>query len=89
MFLVNQLLVYNENPLFLQLAPSSLSYGKELPLTIYELNTEIIDNLPASLFIKAPYRVETGEAERIAVDHAAKPSGQGADSESTCAFFLS
>jgi COP9 signalosome complex subunit 6 len=76
-----QLLPYNENPLFLQLSPDSVTHGKELPVGIYECITEIVNNHSQSLFIRAPYRVETGEAERVAVDHAAKPSGQGAGAE--------
>lgn len=30
-------------------------------------------------FIKASYKLETGEAERIAVDHVAKPSSTTSD----------
>jgi COP9 signalosome complex subunit 6 len=78
---VRQLLSYNENPLFLQITPDSVTHGKELPVVVYECITEIVNNQSQSLFIRCPYRIETGEAERVAVDHAAKPSGQGAGAE--------
>jgi len=42
----------------------------------------MVEDNPTNLFVKVPYKVETGEAERIAVDHVAKitptgGSGQG------------
>lgn len=75
---------YNETPLFLQLSPDSVSHGKELPVTIFESVTEIIDNAPQTKFIVAPYRIETGEAERVAVDHASKSTSAGTG-DSICA----
>ncbi|KAG0178454.1 COP9 signalosome complex subunit 6 [Apophysomyces sp. BC1021] len=68
----------NESSLFLQLNPVSLASGaKEFPVSIYE---SIIDVHDARLmFIKVPYKVETNEAERVAVDHVAKPSVSGAE----------
>lgn len=75
-----QLLTYNENPLFLQMAPETAQSSKDLPLTIYESATEIVDNNQVMVFVGTPYKVETGEAERVAVDHVNKPSAGSADS---------
>jgi COP9 signalosome complex subunit 6 len=65
----------NESPLFLQLNPNSLTSGhKELPLGIYESLIDIIDGQAQAVFVRAQYKIATGEAERIAVDHASRPS---------------
>lgn len=83
--------VYNESPLFLQLsrattasasASASASSNKDLPVAIYESNLEIIDNEPEVVFTQTAYEIETGEAERVAVDHASKPDmvGEGGQS---------
>ncbi|KAG0216454.1 maintenance of mitochondrial structure and function-domain-containing protein [Mortierella sp. GBAus27b] len=69
---LQQLTVYNESPLFLQLDPNEIpTPARSLPITVYESIVDIVDNQPQPMFIKAPYKVETGEAERIAVDHVA------------------
>lgn len=77
---------YNETPLFLQL--SKHSGGKDLPVTIYETTVEIIDNEPVTVLVKAAYEIETGEAERVAVDHAAQNStaSTGSQSSRACPF---
>lgn len=77
------MLAYNETPMFLQLSPDAITGSKDLPVTIYESITEIISNQPQTKFIVAPYRVETGEAERVAVDHASKSSSAGTG-DSSC-----
>lgn len=65
-------MVYNESPLFLQLDPNEIpTPARSLPITLYESIVDIVDNQPQPMFIKASYKVETGEAERIAVDHVA------------------
>ncbi|KAF9116413.1 COP9 signalosome complex subunit 6 [Mortierella sp. AM989] len=69
---LQQLTVYNESPLFLQLDPNEIpTPARSLPITVYESIVDIVDNQPQPMFIKAAYKVETGEAERIAVDHVA------------------
>lgn len=78
-----QFFVYNETPLFLQLSRYSIGKGKELPLTIYESNIEVIEDQPEVVFSPVGYEIETGEAERVAVDHASKPSGAGDGGESS------
>lgn len=87
MHIHRQLFLYNENPLFLQLSPDAHS-GKDLPLTIYESANEITDNQQVTVFIRAPYKVETGEAERVAVDHVNKPTAGSADSACELASIL-
>jgi COP9 signalosome complex subunit 6 len=89
-----KLIEYNESPLFLQLSPgaSSLSRAKaggELPIAIYETHVEMPDaqstaaSGPAVFFRPASYHVETGEAERIAVDHTSKPPDAEGDAQSS------
>jgi len=74
---------FNESPLYLVL--DTVACGrkttKELPISIYESELHMIDDKPTNLFVKVPYKIETGEAERIAVDHVARitPSGTGGD----------
>lgn len=66
----------NESPLFLQLNPNSLvaNGNKELPIAVYESIIDIIDGQAQTLFVRTQYKIATGEAERIAVDHASRPS---------------
>jgi len=66
-----QIMTYNESPLFLLLDPLAASTSKELPITIFESELHIINDSPTMMFAKTPYKIETGEAERIAVDHIA------------------
>lgn len=66
-----QFLTYNESPLFLQLSPArpSSQTGKDLPLAIYETVLEPRENgEPEPTFVKVEYEIETGEAEKVAVD---------------------
>ncbi|GAA94211.1 uncharacterized protein L969DRAFT_102509 [Mixia osmundae IAM 14324] len=72
-----ELLAYNESPILLQLMPDQIGSSKDLPIACFERHMEIIDNQPQTQFIRAAHRVETGEAERIAVDHVSKPSSSG------------
>ena len=79
-----QLLAYNESPLFLQLSPSSISAprpgaakGHNLPLEIYESVVDIVGVKSVNRFVRIAgeeggYRIETGEAERIAVESASR-----------------
>ncbi|GAA5973372.1 hypothetical protein JCM11641_003098 [Rhodosporidiobolus odoratus] len=68
-----QFLHYNETPLFLHLSPPSTPHTtKDLPIVIYESVVEIVDNEPTPVFVPVPYEIETGEAERVAVDHVSK-----------------
>lgn len=77
----------NESALFLQMDPNALTGGeREFPVDIYESIIDIVDERVRPVFIKSTYKVETGEAECIAVDHVAKPSSSSKDTGlgSTC-----
>lgn len=79
-----QLLQYNEAPLFLQFSPTNARMAEatasgDLPLSIYESIVEIVKGETRHFFVPAGYRIDTGEAERIAVDHVSKQSAPGAD----------
>jgi len=57
--------------------------AQTLPFKAYEPSIEIKERISRSVFIEVPYKVETGEAERIAVDWTAKGSGSGTSCESS------
>eukprot|EP01118_Nematostelium_gracile_P003167 TRINITY_DN135_c0_g1_i1.p1 TRINITY_DN135_c0_g1~~TRINITY_DN135_c0_g1_i1.p1 ORF type:complete len:311 (-),score=85.11 TRINITY_DN135_c0_g1_i1:84-1016(-) len=80
-----QILEFNENPLYLQLNTQITTAMRELPIHIYESELRMVDDAPTHLFVKAAYKIETGEAERISVDHIARisPSGGGTGSSLT------
>jgi len=85
-----QFLTYNESPLFLQLSPQrpSSQTGKDLPLAIYETVLEPRENgEPEPVFVKVEYEIETGEAEKVAVDEVSQVQDDtnkpGASSSST------
>lgn len=72
-----------ENPLLLMLDPDELNRrndksAADVPLRVFELRTEVIleahegQAISQQNFVGLPWRLETGEAERIAVDHIAK-----------------
>ena len=56
--------------------------GQSLPLKAYEPTIEMRDRKSRSVFIEATYSVETGEAERIAVDWTAKGGSGGTSRKS-------
>lgn len=71
-----------ETSLFLQLDPRAISGSgggdgqKSLPVGMYESTMDLSshqDTPPRLHFVKNQYKIETNEAERIAVDHVAKP----------------
>lgn len=80
-----QFTAYSSTPLLLLLQPSTVFAASSdltaqtLPIKAYEPTIEIRDRKTRSVFIEAPFTVETGEAERIAVDWAAK-GGEGDNS---------
>jgi len=84
-----QFTAYTPTPLLLILRPilsaaSSISTitSQNLPFRAYEPSLEIRDRRSRSVFIEAPFTVETGEAERIAVDWTAKGGAGGTSLES-------
>lgn len=83
-----QLVAYNETPLLVQLHQTVASFehaevNGELPIRVYESVVEMVQGETANFLVPAGYRIETGEAERIAVDHASKAGAEsGNDHES-------
>ncbi|KAF9514814.1 hypothetical protein BS47DRAFT_1450710 [Hydnum rufescens UP504] len=70
-----QFTAYTPTPLLLILSPRPDVPGN-LPLTVYEPIVEIKDRQARTVFIQVPEKIETGEAERIAVDWTAR-GGEG------------
>ncbi|KAG6910568.1 hypothetical protein DXG01_009518 [Tephrocybe rancida] len=63
-------------------ATTSSVNAQTLPFKAYEPSVEIRERTSRSVFIEVPYNVETGEAERIAVDWTARGGGTGTSLES-------
>lgn len=80
---------YTANPILLILQPLGTvktdGTGLALPLKAYESTVEIRDRSSRNVFVEASFSVETGEAERIAVDWVAK----GGEGGTSCKYFLS
>eukprot|EP01117_Protostelium_nocturnum_P002978 TRINITY_DN13908_c0_g1_i1.p1 TRINITY_DN13908_c0_g1~~TRINITY_DN13908_c0_g1_i1.p1 ORF type:complete len:325 (-),score=105.54 TRINITY_DN13908_c0_g1_i1:43-1017(-) len=80
-----QISEFNEAPLFLLLdtVATARPDTKDLPITICESELRMVGDKATTVFAKVPYKVETGEAERISVDHVAKinPSGTSSGSQ--------
>ena len=57
---------------------------RELPIHIYESELRMVEEAPTHLFVKVPYKIETGEAERISVDHIARITPSGGSTGSAC-----
>lgn len=77
-------MAYTPNPILVVLQLSRASSktdgsGQALPFKAYEPTIEIRDRSSRNVFVEASYSVETGEAERIAVDWSAK-GGEGGTS---------
>ncbi|KAF8641251.1 hypothetical protein AX17_000885 [Amanita inopinata Kibby_2008] len=78
---------YCSTPLLLLLQPGvALGSGsgfnsQALPIKAYEPSIEIRERTVRAVFIEVAYTVETGEAERIAVDWTAKGGGTGTSLE--------
>lgn len=83
-----QLFAYNETPLLLQLHQTVTSFENaevngELPIRVYESVVELVQGETTNFFVPAGYKIETGEAERIAVDYASKAGAEsGGDHDS-------
>lgn len=71
-----QVTAYSSTSLFLLLQPSMDRQAQALPIRIYEPTVEIRDRRSRSVFVEAPFAIETTEAERIAVDFSAKGNDQ-------------
>lgn len=64
---------YNERPLFVLLDPTLAASGmRDLPLTVYEESIHVVGDKTSLEFVKAPFSLQSDEAERITVTYAAK-----------------
>ncbi|KAH7048526.1 COP9 signalosome subunit 6 [Auriculariales sp. MPI-PUGE-AT-0066] len=72
----NQFTTYSSTPLLLLLQPNQSGTG-QLPIKAYEPTLEIRDRKSRAVYVEAPFDIETGEAERIAVDWTAKGGAGG------------
>ncbi|KAI0786095.1 COP9 signalosome subunit 6 [Abortiporus biennis] len=84
-----QFTAYSSTPLLLVLQPSTVFVAassdlgsQALPFKAYEPTIEIRDRKTRSVFVEVNYKVETGEAERIAVDWTSRGGGSGTSYES-------
>ncbi|KAM9944412.1 hypothetical protein ACTFIW_010553 [Dictyostelium discoideum] len=73
-----QISEHNESPLYLMLDTDSPK-SKDLPVIIYESELHIVNDEPTTIFVKTPYKIQTGEAERIGVNHIAKVTPSGSE----------
>lgn len=82
-----QFLEINESPIYLVLdaVAAYAATTRDLPISIFESELHVIQDQPTTLFVKVPYRIQTGEAERIGVDHVARvtPAGGAEGSQVT------
>eukprot|EP00128_Syssomonas_multiformis_P010089 Colp12_sorted_trinity150504_noHs@8104 len=76
-----QITNFNESPLYMQLNPV-VGVAKELPISIFESLIDIEQDQARTLFVPVPYTIETGEAERIAVDHVSRAYDAGNSTDS-------
>jgi len=66
---------FNESPFFLLLDAQQAS--RSLPITILETTLKSVDDKHKLVFTKVAHKIETTEAERIAVDHVANVTSGG------------
>lgn len=66
-----------ESPVYVLFDATLNPAMKNLPITVYETELRLVNEVPVQSFAQAQYTIQTGEAERIAVDHVARiyPSG--------------
>lgn len=57
-----QFLEVNESPIYLVLdaAAAFASTSKDLPITVFESELHVVQDQPTMLFVKVPYRIQTG-----------------------------
>ena len=72
MTLHREMMAFNEAPLFLLMNCAPVSDAKQLPLSIHEAEMHIIHDTPTQIFVEIPFKLETAQAERVAVDHITK-----------------
>jgi COP9 signalosome complex subunit 6 len=79
---------FNDAPIFLQLSTTPDAISKDLPIAVYESVVELVNGKPETFFIRSNFKVETGEAERIAVDHVAHASNTESQASSSRMFLF-
>ena len=71
----------SDSLLYLTLDPALALAGtaRELPITIYESEVHVVEEKLTTTFAVVPYKIDSIESERIAVDHVAHilPTGEG------------
>jgi len=76
-----QFLEINESPIYILIDPvqAASPANRDLPISVFESELHMVADQPTMLFAKVQYNIQTGEAERIGVDHVARmtPSGTG------------
>ncbi|KAL1740778.1 maintenance of mitochondrial structure and function-domain-containing protein [Schizophyllum fasciatum] len=83
-----QFTAYCSTPLLLVLQPAGTVVlstdvnAQTLPIKVYEPTMDFHGGKARAVYIEVPYNVETGEAERIAVDWTARGGGSGTSLES-------
>jgi Maintenance of mitochondrial structure and function len=66
------MMAFNEAPLFLLMNHAPEPDAKQLPLSIHEAEMHIINDSPTQIFVDIPFKLETAQAERVAVDQITK-----------------
>eukprot|EP01133_Synstelium_polycarpum_P015587 gene15587-18518_t len=86
-----QVLELNESPIYLMLdtVAAFTQQFKDLPITVYESELHIVNEQPTTLFVKTGYKIQTGEAERIGVNHIAKVTPSGSEGSSLTSHLFS
>lgn len=67
----------NENPLYLLFDPSLVNASRELPVTVYETEIKIVDNVAKVGLTPSTFLLKTVDSERIAVESVAKHIEEG------------
>jgi len=80
---------FNESPLYLLLDPFPAINSRDMPLTLMEGQLKIQDDTTTYKFGKIPYKIETTDAERIAVDHVARAGSSNDEGSKLTAHLLS
>lgn len=70
--LQKQMESYNESSLYLLLDTDPDIHVNEIPINIYESQLKVVNDEPTTIFVKIEYKIESGDAERLAVDHIAR-----------------
>ena len=66
------MMAFNEAPLFLLMNHAPDPNAKQLPLSIYEAEMHLIQDAPTQIFVDIAFKLETAQAERVAVDQITK-----------------